>query len=427
MANHIIRKLIALRKQSFVTIGRKTLLSLFPFFLFATFTVVISESVFSTYGLINHLLSVESWFPYFRETGRAFENLTALTASMTAPLAAYFSAKYTTSHYGQRTEAAAITAFIFSLLANSREFFTAPLTDGVLTRINLPVEINLIVAIAVGYGVGQVFRFSTSSDENHSVYHSKNLRPIIQVLGCGVLLNLIYTLANNYRLLTAFSSFFSNFTANQRSMIRVPLDTLARSFSVWIGNSTPFSDAPFGNDTTALDNLNYVLKHHTTVGLPNLFSETNLYDAYGAFAGVGGTLALLVAILLVSKNSKDRNISVKSLFPSLFSHGIAFMSGIPIFFNLLFLLPFVLVPLVNVILAGFLLYFRVMPPAVYPVPNGTPNMLYAFIGSGGSVRALAVGVFLFIVDILIYLPFVIFNDRISTELNLLDNQGEVHD
>ena len=103
------------------------------------------------------------------------------------------------------------------------------------------------------------------------------------------------------------------------------------------------------------------------------------------------------------------------------------MVGIPIFFNFLFLIPFILVPMLNVFVASIFLYFRIMPPAVYPVPSGAPSVLYAFIGTGGSLRALAVGIFIFIIDVLLYIPFVRFNDRIHEELRQMDQKGGEHD
>lgn len=83
--------------------------------------------------------------------------------------------------------------------------------------------------------------------------------------------------------------------------------------------------------------------------------------------------------------------------------------------------------MINVFIASIFLYFRLMPPAVYPVPSGAPSVLYAFIGTGGSLRALAVGIFIFIIDVMIYLPFVTFNDQIHDELRREDPKGGKHD
>ena len=58
--------------------------------------------------------------------------------------------------------------------------------------------------------------------------------------------------------------------------------------------------------------------------------------------------------------------------------------------NLVYLVPFLLAPMVNMGIAAVALAIHLMPAAVYPVPDGTPSLLYAFIGTGGSLRALAV-------------------------------------
>ena len=62
---------------------------------------------------------------------------------------------------------------------------------------------------------------------------------------------------------------------------------------------------------------------------------------------------------------------------------------------------------VNMGIAAVALCFKLMPAAVYPVPDGTPSLLYSFIGTGGSLRALAVSLLCFAVDVLLYLPFVL--------------------
>ena len=100
------------------------------------------------------------------------------------------------------------------------------------------------------------------------------------------------------------------------------------------------------------------------------------------------------------------------------------MVGIPVFLNLIYLVPFVVVPLVNVLLAAVLLYFKIVPPAVYPVPAGTPNILYAFVGTAGSIRALTASIVLFVLDILIYVQFVKLDNRVHEMLLKEDMDGK---
>ena len=91
-----------------------------------------------------------------------------------------------------------------------------------------------------------------------------------------------------------------------------------------------------------MENLTYAVSHHTTTGLPHLYTLTNLYHSYGLVAGIGSGLALLVALLLKSTSFKDKKVSLLSVFPSLFNNGAPLMVGIPVLLNLVYLIPFLL-------------------------------------------------------------------------------------
>ena len=199
---------------------------------------------------------------------------------------------------------------------------------------------------------------------------------------------------------------------------------LFSGLSAWFGNSQAFALNSIADDNFALENLTYAVTHHTTTGIPHLYTVTNLYRSFGLVAGVGAVLALLVAILLVSRSQKDKKVSLLSLFPSLFNNGASFMVGIPVLLNLLYVIPFLLIPLVNMAIAAVALCLKLMPAAVYPVPDGTPSLLYSFIGTGGSLRALAVSILCFAVDVLLYLPFVRMGNRIRKDLKVKGESDE---
>jgi hypothetical protein len=89
------------------------------------------------------------------------------------------------------------------------------------------------------------------------------------------------------------------------------------------------------------------------------------------------------------------------------------MVGIPVLLNLVYLVPFLLAPMINMGIAAVALAIHLMPAAVYPVPDGTPSLLFAFIGTGGSLRALAVSLLCFAVDIVIFIPFVRLSNKVQ--------------
>ena len=366
------------------------------------------------------LFSVSDGFPGFQLTGQVLSNLSNFTSGLAGPLATYFAGKYTAGHYGRSTGTAGVTALMVSFLVSSQGLLMGPLRDGQLSHINLPATTNIFLAIFLGYLIGQIFRLSKASDDQivnkDFIYQPKTVRPIFLSLLLGVSLNGLLVLGNQYRVFQTIGQFFSSLTVTSHHLLSTFVMGFLNGLSAWVGNSQVFALNSMADDSFALENLTYAVANHTTTGIPYLYTLTNLYRSYGMVAGVGAVLALLVAILLVSRSQKDKKVSLLSIFPSLFNNGASFMVGIPVLLNLLYVIPFLLIPLVNMGMAALALCFKLMPAAVYPVPDGTPSILYAFIGTGGSLRALAVSLLCFALDVALYIPFVRMGNQVRKDL-----------
>lgn len=366
------------------------------------------------------LFSVSDWFPGFQLTGQVLSNLSNFTSGLAGPLATYFAGKYTAGHYGRSTGTAGVTALMVSFLVSSQGLLMGPLRNGQLSHINLPATTNIFLAIFLGYLIGQIFRLSKASDDQivnkDFIYQPKTVRPIFLSLLLGVSLNGLLVLGTQYRVFQTIGQFFSSLTVTSHHLLSTFVMGLLNGLSAWVGNSQVFALNSMADDSFALENLTYAVTNHTTTGIPHLYTLTNLYRSYGIVAGVGAVLALLVAILLVSRSQKDKKVSLLSIFPSLFNNGAPFMVGIPVLLNLLYVIPFLLIPLVNMGIAALALCFKLMPAAVYPVPDGTPSILYAFIGTGGSLRALAVSLLCFALDVALYIPFVRMGNQVRKDL-----------
>ena len=428
MIDYLILRFLWLRERGFVQITQKTLVSLFPFFLISGIIRVISLSVFSEMGYINQLFSVSDWLPAFRTSGQVLINLSSFLGGLAGPLSTYFAGKYTAGHYGRSTGTAGVTSLLVSLIIGSQELLMSPLNDGDLTRINLPASINIMLAIFVGYLVGQIFRFSRASDDQivdkDYIYQPKTVRPIFLSLILAIGLNILLVIGERENIFQSIRQFTSTITVTGNHLFSTFMLGLLSTFSAWIGNSQAFALNSIAEDSFALENLTYAVSHHTTTGLPHLFTLTNLYHSYGLVAGVGSVLALLVALLLTSTSYKDKKVSLLSVFPSLFNNGAPLMVGVPVLLNLVYLVPFLLAPMVNMGIAAIALVLRFMPAAVYPVPDGTPSLLYAFIGTGGSLRALAVSLFCFALDVAIFIPFVRLSNKVQHGLK---EEGETNE
>ena len=366
------------------------------------------------------LFSVSDWFPGFQLTGQVLSNLSSFIGGLAGPLATYFAGKYTAGHYGRSTGTTGVTALLVSFIVSSQGLLMGPLRDGQLSPIHLSASTNIFLAIFLGYLIGQIFRLSKASDDQivnkDFIYQPKTVRPIFLSLLLGVSLNGLLVLGNQYRVFQTIGQFFSSLTVTSHHLLSTFVMGLLNGLSGWVGNSQVFALNSIADDSFALENLTYAVTHHTTTGIPYPYTLTNLYRSFGMVAGVGAVLALLVVILLVSRSQKDRKVSLLSLFPSIFNNGASFMVGIPILLNLLYVIPFLLIPLVNMAIASLALFFKLMPAAVYPVPDGTPSLLYAFIGTGGSLRALAVSLLCFALDVVLYIPFVRMGNQVRKDL-----------
>ncbi|MGW8428168.1 PTS sugar transporter subunit IIC [Peribacillus simplex] len=139
-----------------------------------------------------------------------------------------------------------------------------------------------------------------------------------------------------------------------------------------------------------------------------------LVDIYAKFGGAGITLGLIVAALLVAKSQQVNQLSKMSLVPGLFNINEPIIFGLPIIFNPLMIVPFVLVPVIAVLMT----YFSIILGFIHPftavqVPWTTPPIISGFLLSGwqGAVVQLAI----LGMATVVYFPFVKMLDKVALE------------
>lgn len=126
--------------------------------------------------------------------------------------------------------------------------------------------------------------------------------------------------------------------------------------------------------------------------------------------GAGSTLALVIAILLVSKNRNTKSIAKFAFIPSLFNVNEILLFGIPIVFNPAFFLPFVMIPFLNLCIAYVATAVGFLPVIAQDINWTTPIFLSGYIATG-SFSGVLVQLVLLIIDVGIYIPFVKKEDR----------------
>lgn len=147
----------------------------------------------------------------------------------------------------------------------------------------------------------------------------------------------------------------------------------------------------------------------------NLVTKS-FFDSFVHLGGAGATLALIIAILIVTKKRKDYKEVAKLGLPNgIFNINEPMMFGLPIILNPVLLIPFLLIPGILTIVAYAATYFGIVPPTYVLVPWITPVGLSGFLATGGNVMGAVLGVVNFAIAILVYLPFVALADAMAED------------
>lgn len=104
-----------------------------------------------------------------------------------------------------------------------------------------------------------------------------------------------------------------------------------------------------------------------------------------------------------------------SIGPGLFNINESVIFGLPIVLNPIFIIPFLLVPVVNLLIGYAAIVVKLIPPIAYGVPWTTPGPLIPFVGTGGEIMGLVVGIVCLAVSVLIYAPFVIASNKAAAK------------
>lgn len=145
-------------------------------------------------------------------------------------------------------------------------------------------------------------------------------------------------------------------------------------------------------------------------------------DVYNLFGGSGSTLGLVLAIILFSKRKELKSIAKMALPTSLFNINEPVIFGVPICFNPTFLIPFIVVPFVNILLAYFATALKLVSIMTVYVHWSTPPLINAYIASAGDIRNVILQVLLIILDIFIYLIFLKVYERALDKKDLIDQK-----
>ena len=153
--------------------------------------------------------------------------------------------------------------------------------------------------------------------------------------------------------------------------------------------------------TLAAENLEFF---RTGVGEGHIICQ-QFQDLFATFGGCGSTLSLLIAMILFCKSARIKQLSRLALVPGIFNINEPIVFGLPIVMNPVIIIPFVLVPTLNIIISYFAMAWGIVPicsgvQIPWTMPLGISGVL-ATNWVGGLLQIL-----LLIMGVFVYLPFI---------------------
>ncbi|MCI7477460.1 MAG: PTS transporter subunit EIIC [Selenomonadales bacterium] len=159
-----------------------------------------------------------------------------------------------------------------------------------------------------------------------------------------------------------------------------------------------------------MDNQALLDAGQTLVGNPAAKLVTGQVDFFVRAGGCGATFGLIIAAWICAKSEQMRSLMKLSTVPGLFNINEPIIFGLPIVFNGFMLFPFVMVPVISVIITYFTLYIGFLPPmGAIQIPWTTPPILAGLLmdgWQGAVVQAICLAV-----SVAIYFPFVKILDK----------------
>lgn len=128
------------------------------------------------------------------------------------------------------------------------------------------------------------------------------------------------------------------------------------------------------------------------------------FDTFVNVGGSGVVLALVITMVLFASNKNNKRLGFSSILPSIFNISEPVIYGLPIIFNPVMIIPFIIVPVVTATITAVAVGFGFVPVPVNDINWTTPLILSGYLATG-SVKGAILQLVNLAAGVLIYLPF----------------------
>ncbi len=158
--------------------------------------------------------------------------------------------------------------------------------------------------------------------------------------------------------------------------------------------------------TLSLENLDYF---RTGEGVGHIICQ-QFQDLFATFGGAGSTLSLVIAMILFCKSKRITELGKLSLVPGIFNINEPIIFGLPIVLNPTMIIPFMVVPTVNIVIS-----YLMMASKLIPICSGVNIPWTCPLGISGILATNWLGgvlqIALLLLGVVIYMPFIKIMDK----------------
>lgn len=165
-------------------------------------------------------------------------------------------------------------------------------------------------------------------------------------------------------------------------------------------------------NTLSLENLEAFQRG---VEVPHIISKQFIEIYTVAMGGSGMTLAVVVALLLFMRSKQLKQVGKLAIAPGIFNVNEPVIFGLPVVMNPLILIPWILAPMVVVVVTYFAMRVGLVPP---PTGVTVPWTVPIFISGVLATNSLAGGLMQivnFFIVLAIWMPFLLVLDRMNLQ------------
>lgn len=436
MIKVLTQVLFWLRRRSFFRVVRSTLIMLMPVATIGAYFKLIRDCIFSPDSLIYNLLNFDSIMSdsVWNLGNVVTYSMVKVAYGLFGIYAAYFAGFYTAKLYRKDATISGICSMMIVIFGASMTIMhNAAFINAASVELSLNtrfLNINgVLISIIIGYAVGQVFHWLGKENRHVKIEQTEEMqkrvmqsfKPGAVAIGLGLIFGLLLYF---FKVDLLDSSALKNLIMQYRStndVLTIVALTIFSSLSWWCGIGYPLDTLLKTNNSGASAvNLNYALSHGSAMNVPYKYLGSSLSQGYGFMGGAVIALTLTVVILLYSQDKQNNTVAKANIIPAMFGIKGGLAVGLPIILNPIYLLPTILIPAFNEIMAALAISLHLVVPTVYPVMSGTPGILIPFLGSNGNWSSLLFTVLLLLIDIVIFVPFILIGHKINEEMKNYD-------